>query len=81
MSIAPASEGDLLDALEGVKGSARLRIQELLRIVCDEPAQPLEIKIVNAKDIGSVAKVLTAKRADTGKPSGAVSQPIGPSGA
>ena len=78
MSIAPASEGDLLDALEGVKGSARLRIQELLRIVRDEPAQPLEIKIVNAKDIGSVAKVLTVKRDDTGKLSGAVSQPIGP---
>jgi hypothetical protein len=44
MSIAPASEGDLLDALEGVKGSARLRIQELLRIVRDEPAQRLKSK-------------------------------------
>ena len=37
--------------------------------------QPLAISIVNAKDIGSVAKVLTVKD-DTGKLSGAVSQPI-----
>ena len=33
--------------------------------------------IVNAKDIGSVAKVLTVKRDDSGKLRGAVSQPIG----
>ena len=32
--------------------------------------------IVNAKDISSVAKVLTVKRDDSGKLSGAVSQPI-----
>lgn len=38
--------------------------------------QPLAIEIVNAKEIGSVAKILTVKRDDTGKLSGAVSQPI-----
>ena len=40
VSIALASEGDLLDALEIAKGSARLSIQEFLRIVRAEPAQP-----------------------------------------
>ncbi len=38
--------------------------------------QPLAIEIANAKEIGSVAKILTVKRDDTGKLSGAVSQPI-----
>jgi hypothetical protein len=37
ISLAPATESDLLDALESVNGSARLRIQEFLRIVRDEP--------------------------------------------
>jgi hypothetical protein len=41
-----------------------------------EPAQPLEIKIVNAREIGAVEKILTVKRDDSGKLSGAVSQPI-----
>jgi hypothetical protein len=76
VSIAPASEGDLLDALESVKGSARLRVQEFLRIVRDEPAQPLEIKIVNASEIGKVDKIMTVKRDDTGKLSGAVVQAV-----
>ena len=38
--------------------------------------QPLAIQIVNAKEIGSVAKGLTVKRDDSGKLSGAVSQTI-----
>jgi hypothetical protein len=66
VSITPASEGDLLDALERVKGSARLRIQEFLRIVRDEPAQPIAIHIVNAREIGSIEKILTVKRDDDG---------------
>ena len=74
--IEKASEGDLLDALESVKGSARLRVQEFLRIVRDEPAQPLEIKIVNASEIGKADKVLTVKRDDSGKLSGAVVQSV-----
>jgi len=72
VSIAPATEGDLLDALEICKGSARLRIKELLQIVRDEPAQPLEIKIVNASEVGTGVRVLTVKRDDAGKMSGAV---------
>jgi hypothetical protein len=76
VSIAPATEADLLDALESVKGSARLRVQEFLRIVRAEPAQPLEIKIVNASEIGKVDKIMTVKRDDTGKLSGAVVQSV-----
>ena len=65
VSIAPASEGDLLDALESAKGSARLRVEEFLRIVRDEPVQPLEIRVVNASEIGKVDKVLKVSRDDT----------------
>jgi hypothetical protein len=76
VSISPASEGELLDALESVKGSARLRIQEFLRIVRAEPAEPTLIKIVNASEINATPKVLTVKRDDSGKLTGAVTQPI-----
>lgn len=76
VTISPASEGDLLDALETVKGSARLRIHEFLRIVRAEPAQPALIKIVNASEINATPKVLTVKRDDSGKLTGAVTQPI-----
>jgi hypothetical protein len=40
----------------------------------DEPAQPLEIKIVNASEIGRVDKIMTVKRDDTGNLTGAVVQ-------
>jgi hypothetical protein len=76
ISLAPATESDLLDALESVKGSARLRIQEFLRILRDEPAQPTLIQIVNAREIGATEKVLRVVRDDTGKMTGAVSEPI-----
>ena len=62
VEISPASEGDLLDTLEVVKGSARLRVQEFLRIVRNEPAQPLEIRVVNAKEVFAPAKTLVVKR-------------------
>lgn len=42
----------------------------------DEPAQPLEIKIVNASEIGRVDKIMTVKRDDTGNLTGAVVQAI-----
>jgi len=38
--------------------------------------QPIAIQVVNAKEIAAVEKVLTVKRDDSGKLSGAVSQPI-----
>jgi hypothetical protein len=62
--------------MSGVKGSSRLRVQEFLRIVRDEPAQPLEIKIVNPREIGATEKVIRVVRNDIGKMTGAVSQPI-----
>lgn len=37
----------------------------------DEPAQPLEITITNASEIGKVDKVLKIKRDDSGKMTGA----------
>ena len=55
---------------------ARLRIQEFLRILRDPPAPPLEIKIVNAKEVFSPAKILSVKRDDSGKLSGATIEPI-----
>ncbi len=76
VSIAPATESDLVDALEVVKGSARLRCEEFLRIVRDQPAEPTLIKIVNASEINATPKVLTVKRDDSGKLSAAISQPI-----
>lgn len=76
VSIAPASEGDLLDALESVKGSARLRVEEFLRIVRDEPAQPMEIKIVNASEIGTSEKILRVTGDDSGKMTGAAIVPV-----
>jgi len=76
VSIAAASEGDLLDALEVAKGSARLRIQEFLRIVRQEPAEPLRIEVVNAEKIGTADKVLTVKRGDDGKMTAAVVQSL-----
>jgi hypothetical protein len=52
-------------------------IREFIALVRQEAQpQPLAITIVNAKDIGSVEKVLTVKRDDTGKLSGAVSEPV-----
>jgi hypothetical protein len=62
--------------MSGVKGSSRLRVQEFLRIVREEPAQPLEIKIVNPREIGATEKVIRVVRNDIGKMTGAVSQPI-----
>ena len=54
-----------------------MRVAEFIAHMRQETEpQPLAISIVNAKDIGSVAKVFTEKRDDTGKLSGAVSQPI-----
>ena len=58
-------------------GEARVRVAEFIAYMRQETEpQPLAIEIVNAKEIGSGARVLTVKRDDTGKLSGAVSQPI-----
>jgi len=51
-------------------------IRELLRIVRDEPAVPLEVRVVNAEQVGATPKVVTVKRSDDGKVVGAMTQPI-----
>jgi len=66
----------LLDALESARSSARLRVGEFLRIVRNEPAQPLEIRVVNASEIGNVDKMMKVSRDDTGKLTGAIIAPI-----
>jgi hypothetical protein len=80
ISIEPAAESDLLDLqrwlTQNGTGADQVAIREFLRIVRDEPAQPVPITIVNAEQVGATPKVLTVKRDDSGKLSGAVSQPI-----
>ena len=81
INVEAASEGDLVDMERWLSqngtGADIVAIREFIALVRQEAQpQPLAITIVNAKEIGSVAKVLTVKRDDTGKLSGAVSQPI-----
>jgi hypothetical protein len=81
-TVAPATLGELLDCQRELEkngsGQGRIKVAEFIAHMRREEAQPapLQIEIINAKDIDSVAKVLTVKRDDTGKLSGAVSQPI-----
>jgi len=52
-------------------------LPSLSRSCAKEPQpQPLQIEIVNAKEIGSVDKVLSVKRGDDGKMTGAVVQSL-----
>ena len=78
LSIVPATEADLIDAGKAAPingtGADQVASREFLRIVRNEPAQPLEIRVVNAGEVGTSAKVLTVKRDDTGKMTGAVVQ-------
>jgi hypothetical protein len=74
------SEGDLLDlekdlAMHG-SGRDRVEFREWLKAARAEPAAPLEIKITNAREVGAVDKVISIKRDDSGKLSGATSMPI-----
>lgn len=76
VSIWPASEADLLDAQVSVKrGADQIVLREFLRIVRNEPAPPLEIKIVNANELAP-AKFASIKRDSEGKLSGLVVQSI-----
>jgi len=76
--VQPCREGDLLNAMEVVRdGNAKVQLRkwcEKLR-QADEAQAPLEIKIVNASEIGgSAPRVFTVKRDDTGKMSGVVEE-------
>ena len=60
-------------------GEARVRVAEFIAFLRQEtePAAPLKIEIMNAKDVFSPAKILTVKRSDDGKLSGATIEPVG----
>jgi len=78
LDVSPAREGDLLNAMEVVKEcNAKVQLRkwwEKLRRA-DEAQAPLEIKIVNASEIGSSAqRVFTVKRDDSGKMTGVVEE-------
>ena len=81
VNIAPATEAELLDAQRAMEahgtGEQRIRIREFIAHVRNDGATaPLQVEILNPERIGAVEKILTVKRDDTGKLSGAVSQPI-----
>ena len=77
--ISVASEGDILDAQRNAEqnGSGAERVQlrkflELVRATDEQPQQPLRIEIVNPETIGTGVRVLSVKRDDAGKMTGAV---------
>jgi len=82
VNIAPVTLGELLDCQRELEkngnGEARVKVAEFIAHVRQEQPQPqpLQIEIINPEKIGSTAKILTVKRDDSGKLSGAVSQPI-----
>ena len=82
VNIAPATLGELLDCQRELEkngnGEARVRVAEFIAHMRQEaePAGPMRIEIVNAKEIGTTPKVMTIKRNDSGKMVGAVSQTI-----
>jgi hypothetical protein len=78
--VQPCREGDLLDLQRVVKsGQDQVQVRtwlKKLRAAEDAPQPVLEVKLVNAEQIGATPKVLTVKRSDDGTLTGAVSQPI-----
>jgi hypothetical protein len=76
ITIEPAAEGDLLDLerslMKNGSGADLVAVRELLRIVRDEPAEPLAIQILNADQIGTAPRVMTVRRNDSGRLTGAV---------
>jgi hypothetical protein len=81
IAVEAASEGDLIDMKRWLSqngtGADVVAIREFVAIVRQETQpQPLAIQIVNAKEIGSVEKILTVKRDDSGKMTGAAVVPI-----
>ena len=54
-----------------------MRVTEFIAFMRQEAQpQPLEIKIVNAREVGTGDRVLAVKRDDTGKMTGAVVQSL-----
>ncbi len=78
VNIAPATLADLLDAQRELEkngsGEARVGIAELIAHMRRETQpQPLEIRVVNANELRSPDKVISIKRGDDGKMTGAIS--------
>ncbi len=78
--IQPCREGDLLDLQQVVKsGADQVQVRtwlKKLRAAEDAPQAPLEIKIVNAHQIGKIDKALKVSRDSDGKLTGATIMPI-----
>src|SRR4029077_16008745 len=75
--IAPATLGELLDCQRELErngnGEARVRVAEFIAFMRrDTTPQPLRIEVVNPEQIGTGVRVLSIKRDDAGKMSGAV---------
>src|SRR5262245_22624477 len=69
VNIAPASLGELLDCQRELErngnGEARVKVAEFIAFMRQEAEpQPLQIEIVNAKDVGATEKVLRVRRDD-----------------
>jgi hypothetical protein len=84
VNIEPATLAQLLDCQRELEkngsGEARVSVAQFiahLRRQETEP-QPLEIKIINAKEVFSPAKILSVKRDESGQLSGATIEPIVP---
>jgi hypothetical protein len=77
VSILPATEADLIDAqkaaVQNGSGADQVAIREFLRAIRNEPATPLEIRVVNANELRSPDKVISIKRGDDGKMTAAIS--------
>jgi hypothetical protein len=81
INIEPASEGDLLDmerwlSVNGT-GADVVAIRDFIAMVrADAQPQPVEIRVINAEEIGTAPRVITVKRSDDGKLTGAITQPL-----
>ncbi len=81
VNIASATLGELLDCQRELEkngpGEAWVQVTEWITLMRQEgEPQPLQIEIVNAKEVFSPAKILSVKRDDSGKLSGATIEPI-----
>ena len=82
VNIAPTTLAELLDCQRELEkngsGEARVRVAEFINFMRQEtePAEPMKIEIVNAKEVFAPAKTLVVKRDSEGKMSGATIEPI-----
>jgi len=83
INLAVTTEAELLDVQRALElngdGEARVSIREFLKLVRQEtePAAPLKIEIVNAKEAFAASKTLVVKRDSEGRLAGATIEPVG----